>query len=309
MTTHSETPTLSPLTLFTSDSPGLNDQSSSVSVEYIPIPGEWERKEHPTWPDAVFQIPKSGMPGQIYYIRKGYFICNGATARIERLPTGEIVKTPLENPLNPKAESMNRHGMEREYTVYQMLGDIPFIPKFIGWDPALCTLTLEHQRNGSLDDYMARCDADPTIRTKWAVQAAQALATLHAKEIKHADVAPRNFLLDGNLDIRICDFAGSSIPESPAPPSAPGPRYQARLWGQGYIPTEADDIFGLGSVLFFIMDGKEVFSGLDDEEIQCRFQRQEFPATEHLQFGRVIYGCWTGYFLTAEAVGDAILHG
>ena len=37
------------------------------------------------------------------------------------------------------------------------------------------------------------------------------------------------------------------------------------------MPTGADDIFALGSVLYFIMTGEEIFSGMDDEEVEHHF--------------------------------------
>lgn len=242
----------------------------------------------------------------------------GTTALVERLPSGDaIVKTPLQNPLNPTEERMNREGMVREAGVYHRLmsGDdgngMPIIPKLLGWDAQSCTLTLEHQCNGDLakcikDNAAGTFNADLETRGKWATQAAQALASLYDKQVIHADIAPHNFLLNDNLDLRICDFASNSFFGSPVPASAPGSRYQARDSGRGYVPTEADDLFGLGSVLHLIMADNEPYGDLDDVEVERRFQRHEFPEMGSLPYGSVIDNCWNGRLTTARAVVQAL---
>lgn len=44
----------------------------------------------------------------------------------------------------------------------------------------------------------------------------------------------------------------------------------SKRWGQHYVPADADDVFGLGSILYFIMAGKEPYSDLDDNEVVRR---------------------------------------
>ncbi|TQV96612.1 hypothetical protein V2A60_003002 [Cordyceps javanica] len=285
-------------------------------LEYIPVYGEWEREHYPHWPDARFQIPATKEhAGQVYYLRKGDLIGLGTTALVERLPSGDaVVKTPLQNPLNATEEHMNRAAVAREAEVYQRLGissgdgdDTPTVPKFLGWDAQSCTLTLEYQSNGDLATYFRdNKAADLETRRKWATQAARALASLHDKQVIHADVAPRNFLLNDSLDLCICDFAGSIFPGSPTETGAPGPRYQAGPWGRGYVPTEADDIFALGSVLYLIMTGSEPYIDLLDAEVERRFQAAEFPETCSVQYGSVIEDCWHGRLATAQAVVQAL---
>ncbi|KAL2754876.1 hypothetical protein ACRALDRAFT_2064281, partial [Sodiomyces alcalophilus JCM 7366] len=196
--------------------------------------------------------------GHIYYVRKGEFVRRGATALVERLPSGHIAKTPVPNPYDPREEQENRQNMEREYEVYRLVGPSPSIPKLIHWDSESKTLVLEDHANGDLETYLRdRRDTDVDTRKKWALQAARALASLHNVGVIHQDIAPRNFLLNKDLDLRICDFAGSSIPGNTVSCNSPGPRYQSRAWCRGYIPTHADDIFGLGSVLYFIMTSED----------------------------------------------------
>lgn len=198
--------------------------------------------------------------------------------------------------------------MEHEYDVYCFIGSSPFIPKLINWDSKSKILVLEEYANGDLETYLRNHhDADADTRRKWALQAAQALESLHVVGVIHQDITPRNLLLDKNLDLRICDFAGSSFPGHAALTGAPGSRYQSRAWDRGYIPTQADDIFSLGSVLYFIMGGEEPYSKLDEEEVERCFEKLDFPASGHLGCGTVIQDCWDGRFTTAEQVVQALV--
>ncbi|TPX14876.1 uncharacterized protein E0L32_004985 [Thyridium curvatum] len=285
-----------------------NPPQATRVVQYVPIPGKWARKLHPHWAESAFELPTVIPEGHIYYITKGFYVRQGATALVERLPSGDIVKTPLPNPYDPKEELTNIEKMEHEYEVYRFIGANPFIPKLIHWDSQSKTLVLENHSNGDLETYLRHHDhVDINTRRKWALQAAQALESLHTRGVIHQDVTPRNFLLDKNLDLRICDFAGSSFPGHLSLTGAPGPRYQSQLWTRDYIPTQADDIFGLGSVLYFIMCNEEPYSNLDEDEIESRFRNRNFPVSDHLDCGAVIQSCWEGRFTTAGVV-RALVH-
>lgn len=200
-----------------------------------------------------------------------------------------------------------KEWLAREAEIYRLFADDDrntANPKFLGWDEQSCTLTLEYQCNGDLVTYVkdtiGTVDIYLVTRGKWGTQAAQALASLHDKGVIHSDFATRNFLLNENLDLCTCDFPGSFFASSPDPTSEPGSRYQERPWRWDYVPTEADDVFGLGSVLYYIMAGEEPDSDLDDDEVDRRFQTQEFPETSLLPYGSVVRDCWMGHLTTAR---------
>jgi serine/threonine protein kinase len=46
---------------------------------------------------------------------------------------------------------------------------------------------------------------------RWAKQAAQSLVFCHSNSILHRDICYNNFFLDQNLNLKLGDFAGSSI--------------------------------------------------------------------------------------------------
>ncbi|KAF3356693.1 hypothetical protein VdG1_03630 [Verticillium dahliae VDG1] len=290
------------------------------SLEYIPIPGSWARKEHPHWNESVFQKPEEVREGQVYYFSKGKFIGLGSTAFVELLPSGHIIKTPKMSPYDLNAEWENRQSMLREASIYQLLGDCPTIPRFVGWDSEAYTLTLEYHPSGDLEHYIRQrrecpdsdCDDQVSLRSprrKWAFQAAQALAAVHGAGVTHRDVAPRNYILTQELDLRICDFAGSSTMDNAVTEHAPGPGFQRQPWGPADVVTQADDIFGLGSVIYYIMTDEEPYQGLDNDEVDRRFWRQEFPRVDHLDGGSIIKGYWNDLFVTAEDVVSALTDG
>lgn len=107
---------------------------------------------------------------------------------------------------------------------------------------------------------------------------------------------------DGRIEIRLCDFGGSTY----------GGRIGPNLPDSGFfdprkplIPTPATDIFSLGSVLYTIMSGHwpHWADGEDFLAYRCRvdqlFEKGEFPAVSNLDGGSIIQGCWNDQHVTA----------
>jgi serine/threonine protein kinase len=259
--------------------------------------------------DAPPIQPSENQIRETYYPSKGKFVGCGSNVIVEQLDSGHIIKSPLPHHFNPDQEKRNRRKMEREAAIYELLGSCPTIPRVIDWDPIHATLTLEHLANGDLYQYIQTRAQEPlSVRARWASQAALALAALHTAGITHNDVAPRNFLLDSSLNLRICDFASSSPPNGPPPEDAPGPRYQCQRWPPGYLPTQADDIFALGSVIYFIITGVEPLSELEEDEVEGQFAEGHFPDTQ-FHHGEVIQTCWRDRTTTAARVVDLLKKG
>ncbi|KAL2836936.1 kinase-like protein [Aspergillus pseudoustus] len=232
--------------------------------------------------------------GEVIYKAKGKFLAREGTAFIELLPCGEVVvKTPTPDPFYPREEEDHRNHTRLETQVYQRIGPHASIPKLVSWDPVTFCLTLEYLAHGNLRDYVRSHTGTitPDLRWKWAWQAAQGPCVLHDADVIHCDISPRNFLLDTDLDLKISDFGGSS-PYGSVPAAFASTRYRR----PGYIwddpPHVNDDIFGLGSLLYFIMTGMVPYEEVPSDEVVARYTRLEFPDVSHLSCGDIIQQCW-----------------
>ncbi|QPG94750.1 hypothetical protein C2857_006898 [Epichloe festucae Fl1] len=245
--------------------------------------------------------------GEIYYTAKGDFVGSGATSIVNRLTDDSIVKYPKPNSYCPHEEDRCRQEIITEAAAYQRIGNSDRTPAFISWDAESHSLVLEYLKNGDLQSYMRRHGTLVTAkrRFQWTLQAAEALVVVHEADIIHCDVTPRNFMLDETLELHIADFAGSSISGS-LPTITTSPRFQRPGWSWKRKPEIRDDIFALGSVLFFILTGYEPYDDLAEDEVEKRFQKGDFPDVTFLSCGSIITGCWTGSFETASRVAHAL---
>ncbi|KAJ5934441.1 hypothetical protein N7466_003988 [Penicillium verhagenii] len=171
-------------------------------------------------------------------------------------------------------------------------------------------LVLQRAPNGSLSDYLA---TQPGIsmdrKLLWCKQAAEAVSFIHEKHIIHCDINLRNFLLDQNLDLLLADFqemlksvdGKSTLLDGLSRESSKS--YMPRPHGD-YACVKTD-IFALGSAIYFILMGNEVFPDLDsledDEEILSRFQNGIFPTDNHACY-EITGKCWRQQYQSANEV-------
>lgn len=248
-------------------------------------------------------------PGLTVYISKGSLVGLGGTAYLEKLPSGHMVKTPKPDDWDPSEDRQKRHDMRIEAQIYEKIGLHPRVPRIIEWDSETDSLTMEYMENGDLTEFIRKNVLSgiltSELRLRWAKQAAEGLQVVHAVGAVHCDVSPRNFLLDSNLDLKISDFAGSSLLGS-QPSAAAGERFSAPGIDWNKTPVVEDDLFGLGSLIYFIMTDKYPYEVIPSDEVGKRFERHEFPKLSHLSCGPIIKRCWERQMHTAENVLSAL---
>ena len=156
---------------------------------------------------------------------------------------------------------------------------------------------------------------DISLRLQWCKQAAEGLAHCHAHGVLHCDLRPDNMLLDGNLDLSICDFGGSKNAQY----------YGGGLPDTGFCNpkdewsdvTEATEVFGLGSCMYTFMTGliphgSSAFTAREpfdyDEKFARLLNQGEFPDVSALDGGDLIQQCWTGRIISASDVYSSYLN-
>lgn len=166
-----------------------------------------------------------------------------------------------------------------------------------------------YMQKGNLKSYINSNQCSTEEKCRWVKQTADTIQVLHTTTQKvlsklsskqflhsqgviHCDIKPDNLLLDENLDLKVCDSAGSSLQGSKALVSS-----STRFWRPTLprTPCDAqDDISGLGSTIYMILTGQEPFGESESDEVEARFSSADFPDTSGLPFDEVMQACWRG---------------
>lgn len=202
----------------------------------------------------------------------------------------------------------DREGIEIEAELLRILGKHPRIIASNGLNEY--GLVLQYAKNGNLYKYITSGHHEIAVEQKlrWCKQAAEAVKYIHEKNIIHCDINLRNFLLDDNFDIVLADFQGM-LKSSSGETLMDG---LSRECSKSFMPRshgdyadEKTDIFALGSAIYFIMMGHELFPELDsledDQEIASRFRDRRFPTEEHA-CSQITDKCWRQMFNSAADV-------
>ncbi|KAG9251635.1 kinase-like domain-containing protein [Emericellopsis atlantica] len=234
----------------------------------------------------------------------------GNTGFIELVPPGDRVRK-FPHPQNRGYDKQWQvQQLCREVEVYQWLPKIhPRLVQMFDYslDVDDAFVTLEYMPTGTLSKYLA---SDQPIsdaqRAAWCFEAAEAVALLHSHNIIHADIKPENMVLDKNLGLRIIDLSGCAI-DVKDPLCLESTRY--------YLPRDMKtdplcsvetDLFALGSSLYEIAAGVPPYSQLEDEDVEERYRKGEFPPLQGLMCASVIQACWRCEYISAEDVVAAI---
>ncbi|KFY32396.1 hypothetical protein V493_00235 [Pseudogymnoascus sp. VKM F-4281 (FW-2241)] len=227
------------------------------------------------------------------------YIGSGASGVVNRVPCGDVVKSPWPG----SRAAASRRDITTESLIYKKLDHHPRLIRTLDWNPEDCVLTMEYMPNGTLKEFLSMNNEaiSTALRLRWAKEAAEGLQMLHEAEVVHCDVEPKNFLLDSDLDLKISDFSGSSLEGSRASACA-GRRYARGGFDFHSQQTMSDDLFGLGSTIYFIMTGQKPFEDLPSDEVERRYRDQVYPDVSGLKCGSLIRQCWDSQITSAQEV-------
>ena len=161
-------------------------------------------------------------------------------------------------------------------------------------------IRLEYACNGNLRSFLKKHPTDNNTeqRLLWAKQIADALRFAHSFNVIHGDVTCGNILLDGQLNIKLSDFGGSSLDGSPLLVAVTA----SHRWPGPALSIQGD-IFALGSTLYEIVTGNVPYHELPEEVVEARYTKHEFPETKFLgPIGDIITCCWHEQYNNFDAV-------
>lgn len=223
----------------------------------------------------------------------------------------QVIKAPLRHDIRGCDEGViktilhdEKYAMacfERERTIYARL------PKNINILDCIAIedgrLHFPFLRLGNLRDYLTSHNkvTGSQLRDQWIDAAVDAIAFLHRFEIVHSDISARNFLMDDDLSIRLCDFSGSSMGSQPSLVEEED-RYRILPNAPRSIKT---DIFALGCLIFEIMTGSRPYNEIPDdacEDIERRYAIGKFPSLKDNVYERIILKCWTLQYVDVKQV-------
>ncbi|KAF8874575.1 kinase-like domain-containing protein [Gymnopilus junonius] len=148
-----------------------------------------------------------------------------------------------------------------EEAIYKTLESHPCIVKFLGTDPPTRQIMLAYLRNGNLLFHLqSNSDIPLATRLTWAIEIAQGVAHLHARDVIWADPRLQNVLLTDDYHAVLCDF-GLSVYKAPYSykfSKGPPPIYSCPIGYNARTPRRRD-IFGLGVILFVLLSGRFPF--------------------------------------------------
>ncbi|KUJ07329.1 serine/threonine protein kinase [Mollisia scopiformis] len=243
------------------------------------------------------------------YLPKGVdkVIGFGSSSIIGRLDDWTVLKYP-----RIPGEQWDRFEIEEH--IYNALGSHPRIITCFGLDAR--GLKLEFATMGTVKDRLRHYGSASSVsckdRLKWSRQASEALAYIHTKNVVHCDVNTRNLLLDKNLDVKLSDFQGIYAD------SNGGTLYGFALENsKSFLPRSANhsdqkfDLFALGTAIYEIMSGYEPFPDLDgidnEEEIERRYIKGQFPVLDDVLAGQIIYKCWSLAYNTVDTCVEDLI--
>lgn len=193
---------------------------------------------------------------------------------------------------------------KHEQDVYRRLQNLPYDNRPKGVVCCLRMLSestqLAYMPNGDLQSYLTKFRPSLQLQLSWCIEITRTLTFIHDSFLLITDIASRNFLLDLDLSIKLCDFSEASIlPLGTDMKTADDCGFNTRI-----------DIGLLGTVIYEIVTGEKLRVELFEDDSSADRphwpKRESLPETTDIWLGWNIEGCWNGSFQTAHCVLQAL---
>lgn len=120
------------------------------------------------------------------------------------------VKLPLRWSTSSDEEvEANIESLQHEQAIYQRLESCDGVVPFLGCSETATKLRL--MEHGDLRSYLSQNKPSKTLQLSWFPSMAHSLSRIHDRRIIVADIASRNFLLDADFKVKICDCTESIL--------------------------------------------------------------------------------------------------
>ncbi|OAQ97785.1 hypothetical protein LLEC1_05556 [Akanthomyces lecanii] len=240
-------------------------------------------------------------------IPKENVLGSGGTA-VVIIQDGNAVKLPLRCPWSTAYDVQSSiDSIKREQCVYDRLQQPPDDVR--SRSVVRCTRQtpeathLAYMANGDLKTHLATTRPSAELQLQWCLEMSQALDYVHERCVLVADIASRNFLLDAQLSLKLCDFSEASL--------LPLGSDMSIVDDNGY--TTQIDIGLLGAVMYEIATGiqckVELYKNNDPADGRAYWPaRVALPDTKGIDpaLGGIIEGCWSRRFPSAGHLSRAL---
>jgi serine/threonine-protein kinase PknK len=148
-------------------------------------------------------------------------------------------------------------------------------------------LVMQYHRRGSLEALIRRVGPLPLEEVlRLGIKMAGALATAHRVGILHRDIKPANILYTDYGEPALSDFGIAHITggfKTATGTFTGSPAFTAPEVLSGDAPSEASDVYGLGSTLFCALTGHAAFERRSGEQVVAQFLRIATEPTPDLR--------------------------
>ncbi|RDW79240.1 uncharacterized protein DSM5745_06092 [Aspergillus mulundensis] len=221
------------------------------------------------------------------------------------LQDGVAVKIPLRYRWSSDYDvGANARSLRREQDVYHRLqnpGDDHShgVVSCLGFSTDMTQLA--YMVNGDLQSYLAKFRPPRQLQLRWFKQMARTLGFIHDRRVLVADIASRNFLLDSDLSLKICDFTEASLLPLDADMEA--------VDDNGF--TTRVDVGFLGAVMYEVITGTkckvDLFKDNSPTDGRAHWPERRFlPSTRDIWLGWIIDRCWNGEISSAHELLRAL---